>query len=327
LSMKPALRLFPVLLLLALASATVPAFADTEGHFERTLSVSGPVDVTVQTGSGTVAVRRGDSGKVEIHGTIHASNHRDGADVEARIREIEAHPPIEQEGNKIRIGHFDEHERERHISISYVLTVPAESKVRTESGSGDQSIEGISGPVDASSGSGSLRLANIGNEARVRTGSGEITLSEIRGSVHATAGSGTIHATGIMGGLNASSGSGNIHLEQTATGDVEISTGSGEIEIRGVKGGVRASTGSGSIHAQGQPTGEWRLRSGSGNVAVEFPRGAAFDLAARSSSGNIETSHEIAVQGSLSSRELRGKVNGGGVLVDLSTSSGTIEVR
>lgn len=325
--MRVRMRAFPALLILASAAAlaALPTFGDNEGHFDRTLSVTGPVDLTVQTGSGTITVRRGDSSKVEIHGTIRANHWHVGGDVEARIHEIETKPPIEQNGNTIRVGHFDD--REQNISISYELIVPAESKARAESGSGDQSVEGINGPVDASSGSGNQHVANIGGEARARTGSGEIELNSIGGNSHATAGSGSIRAVGIAGGLTASSGSGNIKLEQTAAGDVEISTGSGDIEIRGAKGSVRATTGSGSIHAQGRPTGDWRLRSGSGDVTAELPRDAAFDVVARSSSGNIETSHEMTVEGTLSRGQLHGKVNGGGVLVDLSTTSGTINIR
>ena len=61
--MRASLRVFSALLILGLtvAVALVPAFADSEGHFDRTLAVTGPVDLTVQTGSGTVTVRRGDS--------------------------------------------------------------------------------------------------------------------------------------------------------------------------------------------------------------------------------------------------------------------------
>ena len=327
--MRIPVRVFPAIVfwMVAAALAALPAFADNEGHFDRTLSVTGPADITVQTGSGTVTVQRGDSGKVEIHGKIHAGGRHLGGDIEPRIHAIESNPPIEQSGNTIRVGHFEDRERERDISISYELVVPAETKLHTESGSGDQSAEGISGPVDASSGSGSLHLTNIGGEVRARTGSGDVELNSVRGNAHVTAGSGTIRAIGIAGGLNASSGSGNITLEQTAAGDVEMSTGSGDVEIKGAKGAVRATTGSGSIHAQGHPTGDWRLRSGSGNVTAELPKEAAFDLVARSSSGKIETSHEMTVQGTVNRRELRGKVNGGGVVVDLSTSSGSINIR
>jgi DUF4097 and DUF4098 domain-containing protein YvlB len=326
--MKLYLRVFPALLILVLAAtmAAVPAFADKEGHFDRTLTVSGPVDLDVQTGSGTITVRPGDSSKVEVHAKIHA-NDRTSGDVDERIHALETNPPIEQNGNTIRIGHIEDHDRLRNISISYELIVPTETKLRSQSGSGGQSTEGIRGPADASSGSGDLKLSNIGGETHARTGSGEIELNSIHGGVHATTGSGTIHAVGVAGGLTASSGSGDVRLEQTAAGDVEISTGSGEVEIKGVKGAVRATTGGGNIRAQGEPTGEWKLHTGSGDVTVEIPEQAAFDVYARSSSGGIESTHEITAQGSISPRELRGKVRGGGVLVDVSTSSGKIDIR
>src|SRR5580704_10173804 len=325
--MKVSMRAFPVLLVLvalSVALAAFPALAASEGHFDRTLTVTGAVDLDVETGSGEITLRTGDSTKVEIRAKIHGSG---GSEVEQRIREIENNPPIEQSGNTIRIGHIENHDWKRNISISYELIVPAQTKLRSESGSGDQKVEGIGGPADMNSGSGSLQVKNIGNEVRVRTGSGDLKLEAIHGSVRASAGSGTIQATGIAGGLTASSGSGSVRLEQTAAGDVDISTGSGDVEIKGVQGGAKVSTGSGSITAQGDPTGDWRLHSGSGSVRVVFPSQAAFNLVARSSSGNIETSHEISVQGNISPRELRGKVGAGGPLVELSTSSGSIEIR
>jgi DUF4097 and DUF4098 domain-containing protein YvlB len=326
--MRNGVRVFSALLILmtAAAMAAVPTFADQDGHFDRTLSVTGAIDLTIQTGSGNITVRAGDSSKVEVHGAIHANHSWMGADASARIHDIETNPPIEQSGNTIRIGHFDDREREHNISISYEVTVPAQTKLHSESGSGDESIDGIAGPVETSSGSGELKVSNIGGEVRARTGSGGVELNSIKGNARVSSGSGTIRAIGIAGGLNASSGSGEVKLEQTAAGDVEISTGSGDVEIKGAKGAVRVTTGSGEINAQGVPTGDWKLRTGSGSVTVNFPPEAAFDLYARSSSGNIETKHEIAVEGTMSQRELRGKVRGGGVRVELNTSSGTINI-
>jgi len=310
---------------LAVAMAASPVFAgSSEGHFDRTLNVTGTVDLDVQTGSGDIILRTGDPSKVEIHAKIHGSG---WGDVEQHIQEIENNPPIEQNGNTIRIGHIENRDWKHNISISYELIVPSQTKLRSESGSGDQRADGISGPADMNSGSGSLHVKNIGAEVRVRTGSGDIELETIRGNAHASAGSGTIRAIGIGGGLSASSGSGDVKLEQTAAGDVEISTGSGDVEIKGVKGGAKVTTGSGSITAQGDPTGDWRLHSGSGMVTVDFPPQAAFNLVARTSSGNIETTHDISVQGKISPRELQGKVGAGGPLVELSTSSGAIEIR
>ena len=328
--MKIQARVFAMFaaLVLALAAGAVmaPAAAAQDGHFDRTLTVNGTVDLDVQTGSGDIRVHPGDASKVEVHAKIHVNGWHMG-DAEGRVHEIEVNPPIEQSGNTIRIGHMSDHDLLRNISISYDITTPADTRLHSASGSGDQRIEGIHGPLDATSGSGSLHASKIGAEARVRTGSGEIELDSVQGDTHASAGSGTIRAIGISGALTASSGSGNVILEQTAAGDVDVSTGSGEVELKGVKGAVRATTGSGTISAQGLPTGAWKLRTGSGDVRVELPADTGFDLHARTSSGNIESTHEISVQGRINPRELEGKVHGGGVLVDVSTSSGSINIR
>lgn len=312
---------------MATALTALPAAAAQEGHFDRTLSVTGPVDLSVQTGSGNISVNPGDSSKVEIHATIRADHSWLNGDASARIHDIETNPPIDQNGNTIRIGHFDDRGREHGISISYEVIVPEQTKLHSESGSGDGTIAGIAGPVDVMSGSGDLRVANIGGEVHARTGSGSVELNAIKGEVRATSGSGSIHALGIAGGLNASSGSGEVKLEQTAAGDVEISTGSGDVDIKGAKGAVSVTTGSGEITAQGVPSGDWKLRTGSGSVTVEFPENAAFELYAQTSSGNIETKHTISVQGNISTHELHGKVgSGGAVRVELRTSSGTIRI-
>ena len=327
--MRRRVRVFAAYLIWIIATAVVPvpASATQEGHFDRTLSVTGAVDLTVQTGSGNIAVKPGDPNKMEIHATIHANHSGLNGDASARINDIEANPPIEQNGSTIRIGHFDDRDRERGISINYEVIVPAQTKLHSESGSGDETIDGIAGPVEATSGSGELKLSNIGNEVHARTGSGGVELSSIKGSARVSSGSGTIRAMGIAGGLNASSGSGEVKLEQAAAGDVEISTGSGDVNIKGAKGAVRVTTGSGEINAQGTPTGDWNLHTGSGSVTVEFPENAAFELYARTSSRNIETKHEVSVQGNVGTHELRGKVgSGGAVRVELRTSSGTIRI-
>jgi DUF4097 and DUF4098 domain-containing protein YvlB len=327
--MKIPVRAFPAILaaVLLLAFTSIPARAETQGHFDRTLTVTGPVNLDVQTGSGEIVVHPGASGKVEIHAKIRASSWNIGGNVEQRIHEIETNPPIEQNGNTITIGHAENRDLFHNISISYDLVVPGETQLRSASGSGDERIQGINGPADAASGSGNITLTNIGAESHARSGSGDIELTSIRGSAKATTGSGSIHATGIAGGFIASSGSGDIRLEQTAAGDVEIGAGSGSVEVKGADGAVRVQTGSGTITAQGQPKGDWKLHTGSGDVDVQFPASAAYELAAHTGSGSIHTTQEMTVQGTISSREMHAKVHGGGPLVDLSTSSGSISIH
>jgi uncharacterized membrane protein YphA (DoxX/SURF4 family) len=58
--MRRRVRVFGVILIwvMAAALAAVPAVAAQEGHFDRTLSVIGAADLTVQTGAGNTALDR-----------------------------------------------------------------------------------------------------------------------------------------------------------------------------------------------------------------------------------------------------------------------------
>jgi DUF4097 and DUF4098 domain-containing protein YvlB len=301
-----------------------------EGSFDKTLKVNGAVDLTVSTGSGSISVHTGDASSVHVSARIRVNDGWRISDSEARdkVRRIEANPPVEQEGNTIRIGEIRDEELRRNVSISYEVITPVDTRLRASTGSGSETLEGVRGPVEASTGSGSIHVIRIGGELHATTGSGTITADGVQGPMRATTGSGGIRAIGIAGGLTGQTGSGSIELEQTAAGDVDVQTGSGGIQLRGVKGRLHARAGSGSILAEGMPTGEWRLHSGSGGVTLRLPADAGFELDASTGSGSVSTTHEITVVGVIGNRhELRGKSHGGGPLISATTSSGSIRVE
>jgi hypothetical protein len=300
---------------LVFATALVVFFASTivlastpQGTFEKTLTVSGPVDLDVLTHSGDVTVRAGSSGSVFIRGKIYVGNHWLNGNREADVHEIEQHPPIRQEGNSIHIDYVNM----RNISVDYEISVPADTVVRTHSGSGDQTVEGTHGNVDAQTGSGDVKLANLTGEIRLQTGSGNIRARQISGSV--------------KGGT----GSGDIEVEETSSGDIDLHTGSGNITARGVQGGFHGETGSGDVTAEGTQSGTWDIRTGSGNVHVRLPGNAAFDADISTSSGSIDVGSpiEMTVQGRVDDthRQIHGKVHGGGPLLKVRTGSGDIHI-
>src|SRR5689334_19507747 len=71
------------------------------GQFERTLTVTGPVDLSVRTGSGSIEIRTGTGDRVQIVGRVSAGFSRGGMDAAERVRRVEAAPPIAQQGNVI----------------------------------------------------------------------------------------------------------------------------------------------------------------------------------------------------------------------------------
>src|SRR5664279_1990070 len=123
------------LLLVTLLLVPVLLHARAEGHFDRTLTVSGTVSLDVTTGSGDITIKAGGTDKVVVHGTIHASNDW-FSNAESAVHAVESNPPVQQTGNNIRIGYNLPEDVRRHVSISYEITVPADSVVQAHSGSG-----------------------------------------------------------------------------------------------------------------------------------------------------------------------------------------------
>jgi Toastrack DUF4097 len=295
--------------LVVLFASTVVFASTPQGTFDRTLTVSGPVDLEVLTHSGDVTVRTGSSSAVIIHGKIFVSDRWLRGGRQADVNEIEQHPPIRQDGNAIHIDYVNA----RDIAVDYEITVPAETTIRSRSGSGDQLIEGTRGNVDIQTGSGDVKLARLTGEVRLQTGSGNIRGHEIAGA--------------IKGGA----GSGDIEIEETGSGDVDLHTGSGNVTVRGIQGGFRGEAGSGDITAEGSQTGAWEIRTGSGNVRVRLPGNAAFDADISTSSGTVDVDSpiEMTVQGRVQEtrKNIRGKVRGGGPLLSVRTGSGDVHIQ
>jgi DUF4097 and DUF4098 domain-containing protein YvlB len=292
-----------------LLAAALNATASVQGSFERTLKVTGPADLDVLTRSGDITVRSGPAGAVTISGKIHVGNGWLTGGRQSEVNEIERNPPVQQTGNSIHIEYLTAHD----ISIDYEITAPADTKVHTHSGSGDQAIEGLNASLDLESGSGDMRLRDLNGDVRLHTGSGDIEAREVSGA------------------FSADTGSGDVRLDSKGGGDVHVHTGSGNVELRGISGGLQAETGSGDVNVAGLQTAIWEIRAHSGNVDIELPSDAAFDLDASTSSGEVVVGRPVTmvVQGRVreARRSVNGKVGGGGPRLAVHTGSGDVHIN
>lgn len=296
---------------------------DASGTFDRNFNVTGPVQLTVDNGSGSVSIRRGNSGSVSIHADIRANWLGGSA---SDVKEIEQNPPVQQNGNNIRIYKV-EGSLGRHVSIDYEITVPETTSVEAHTGSGSQTVEMIQGPVTLNTGSGSLRVHGIDAATQVQTGSGSIEINDVHGAVQAKTGSGSINGDAIAGAFKGETGSGHMEVRLTAPGDVSASTGSGHITVNGVEGGLYAESGSGHIEVSGTPRSDWKVHAGSGGVDLHIPHNVGYNLDAHAGSGSVDVSGPITMESSSSDHhEVRGQVRGGGPQVNVTTGSGSISI-
>ena len=305
------MKRYAVCVLLLTWVAALPAAASVRGSFERSYSVNGQVNLEVLTRSGDIIVKPGPTGSVTIRGKIFIGDHlweHWSSEKPPEVADLEKNPPIQQNGNSINIEYVPVH----NVSIDYEITVPPDTKLRTRTGSGDQSIEGLRTAADLESGSGDLRLTDMAGGLRLQTGSGNVEAREVDGP------------------FSAEAGSGDITLDSKGRGDVQVHTGSGDIRLRGVNGALRVEAGSGDVDIEGKQTGSWEMRTGSGNVEVRLPSDAAFELDAATSSGELVVDHPVTmtVQGNVrgSHRQVEGKVRGGGPQMLIRTSSGDIHL-
>jgi hypothetical protein len=203
-----------------------------QGRFERTLTVSGPVELSVRTGSGDVDIRIGPDDRVQVIGRITAGRPFLSGSVAEDIRQIEAAPPIQQTGNVVRIGDTNNDPRYREISISYELLVPASTQITSQTGSGDQRIGRVTGIVRAQTGSGDIDIEGAGAGLDAHTGSGDIQVNSVGGPIR------------------AQTGSGDVEVAQMQKADVDVRTGSGDVRLTlpaDAAFTLSARTGSGSI--------------------------------------------------------------------------------
>ncbi len=285
------------------------------GSFEQTVSVDGPILLDVSTGSGSIKISSGNTNRVEVTGHITVQNRsffglfkKSTEDIQEMIRQLETEPPVRLNNGRLQVGHIKDKAVRRNVSISYEIVVPADTEVKSHTGSGSQTITGVAGPVEAG------------------TGSGKVTLTDIGGAVNASSGSGAIRANDIAGAFEAHTGSGSVRLTQVAPGDVNVTTGSGSSKLRGVVGALRVRAGSGSVEIDGQQKGAWSVDTGSGSVRIRLPEDAAFRLDAQTGSGGISVDHPLTVQGKISKKHIKGDVRGGGDPLTIETGSGGIWV-
>jgi DUF4097 and DUF4098 domain-containing protein YvlB len=294
---------------LALALVLIATSAVHAEDFNRTLHTSATPHLSVSTGSGYIHLSRGSGDEIRIIGHVHQGTSWFGGDSSDRVHRIVSNPPIEQAGDTITIGHTNDRDLYRNIGIDYDITLPSQSSVEANSGSGDIRAEALQGSLTA------------------HTGSGDIQVQDTTGSLRLDTGSGSLRAHNIHGNSSLRTGSGDIELQQNGPGDTRADTGSGSIRIHGISGALNAITGSGDIEVEGKITSDWNASTGSGSLRFSVGNDAHFNLDASTGSGSIHTSQSIASSGTANSHHLYGTANGGGPSLHLRTGSGDIQIR
>jgi hypothetical protein len=282
-----------------------------EEKFEKTVAIAKDGKVDIRNVSGSIEVRTWDRGEVKIE-ALKVSRSSSLSKAEENAQEVTIEVDKENSTLWIETRYPRTRGRNLNVSVNYTLMIPAQAAIKAKNVSGDIRLENIGGTAEAHNTSGDVKLMNGGNGADLSTTSGDIEVENVMGNVDLHVTSGTITAIQIKGSVDAETTSGGIRLMDVSEARV-----------------VKAKVLSGSVVYEGEikSDGRYSLQTHSGRVEMRIPSDSAFDLEAKTFSGSIDSDFDITVSGKISRKEIRGSVNGGGAIVDLSAFSGTIRIK
>ncbi len=242
------------------------------------------------------------------------------ADTEKAARRLREGVRIEfeAEGNTVAIRttnpretgvRFDWGEEDR-VDLIYRITVPRECSVDLRATEGNFVVGSLSGRMKARLGTGPIFFRRIDGSVEAQTDVGDIVVSRCSGAVTARVRQGSIRLGTIGGAVDA----------RNSTGDIEIMTALASATAAAEVGDITVGFGP-------QLSGDSRLSVSGGNVFAKIHSAAACRIEASATWGRVECALPLEIaSGATGQRRLTGRLNGGGPLVSLRASGGSVKI-
>jgi hypothetical protein len=215
---------------------------------------------------------------------------------------------------------------------------------------GDVRVGRVEGSLDCTSGAGRITVGTVRGEAVLATEGGDIVATEVGGPVRAQTRAGGIHIVKAGGAVTATSGGGRIIVDKAsgvvvarnvagpvevgAAAGVESQSGAGGVRLGNILGSMTVSTMMGSILADllGAKPADSFLASGDGDITVLIPSNVGVNIQAESQMADtirriVSEFPGIPVRRQGNEIVAEGPVNGGGPLLRISATQGTIFIK
>lgn len=274
-------------------------------EWAKSYPISGRANVRVDTNEGSVRISTGDSKQVEFVVDYDGYKLDKGLHIESR-----------QDGDHVEIhasatGHWGFSWGGNHHNIRIAVRMPKDADLRIDTGDGAVETQALRGNLKIHTGDGSVRSDEVTGGVDIDTGDGSITLEGAKGDVRLRTGDGHIDARNIDGKLDATSGDGHIKIEGRFDA-LNIKTGDGSIDARVLPGSKLVSG--------------WNIHTGDGSVDLVLPGELQANIDASTNDGRISLGIPVTVEGTFSTSQLHGKMNGGGQPLTIHTGDGSIRL-
>ena len=305
--MRPKL-LLPALAagLLCLSACDVVDLGDMERfnrdfHYSYTLGANGRL--SVETFNGSVEISGWDQNTVDISGTRYGPSQRAADDLKVNI---------DNSPDSVSIRVLRPSELRNNQGARFVIKVPRTALLDriTTSNCGIR-ITGGNGPSRLKTSNGQIHVDGLRGSLDAQTSNGAVELLDVDGDVVAHTSNGRIHAERLNGTLEATTSNGGVHAELTRPDrNVRVETSNGPVELTVPEGFSR----------------DLRVNTINSSITLHLPTTVSARVVARTSNSSISTDFDVRMQGEFSKNHMDATIGGGGALLDLSTSNGTIRL-
>lgn len=230
----------------------------------------------------------------------------------------------------------------KSLSIAFKVYVPAKINTDLATSGGSIHISGLDGNQDFKTSGGSLHAENCKGMIDGATSGGSIHVSGCSATVEMATSGGSIHASDCTGSMDLATSGGSIDLDNL-NGKIEAVTSGGSINADNIKGELVTATSGGSIRLKAMrcdidaatsgggvsvdvvETGKYiKLRNSSGSIDLSLPAGKGYTIDLKGQKINADLKN---FSGELiSENQVKGTLNGGGVIVDVKASSGRVNI-
>jgi DUF4097 and DUF4098 domain-containing protein YvlB len=306
--MKAMKSLF-TLALLAVAGGACAQHDDGKPYLTKSFPAGGIKNVRVETSGGGIAVNGQNGGEARIEMYVRSNRGRELADADIKERlEKDYDITLEKNGDALvarakrrRNGDWD-----NALSISFKVFPPTNVSTDLQTSGGGIKLADLNGTQKAETSGGGIDLRNIKGNAAVETSGGGIKVENFDGKLDAVTSGGGIDATGNLG-------------------DSRLVTSGGGIKLNAVSGNVEAETSGGGITAEIRKLGKrLSLSTSGGSIDVKMPMDQGMDLDLQGDKVQVAMNN---FDGVVEDDHVRGKLNGGGIPVRMSTSGGRVKIN
>lgn len=341
-------RLYLAIIALLVATTTYAQRNNDKPYFTKDFSENYLEAVKVQTSGGSISVEGDSKSGVTVEMYVRANNWN-GSDmsndeIEDRLKQYDI--TIRREGNNV-VAIAEPRDRngmnwKKGLSISFKVYTPRNfaTDLRTSGGSirlaslnGEQNFTTSGGSIDVNdlkgnikgrTSGGSIEATNCSDNVDLVTSGGSIKAESMVGNIRLITSGGSINLADLNGKIKATTSGGGVRADGIQ-GDLETSTSGGSIRMKNLAASVKASTSAGSIEADFDRLGDYvSLSTSAGSVRVNMPLNKGLDLDLRGNRVSIDLKN---FDGRMDKDRVQGSLNGGGIPIKLTASSGSVYVN